>query len=227
MVDFLCIGAQKSGTTWLYRHLMVHPQIKMPCKELHHWNQDHWWQTDKWLKHFPDREDGVIQGELTPNYCVIDHSRIELLARTCPDVKLFASLRNPVDRTWSAARMFCKDGDYLNWLKTTDGLVMSDYEPWLRRWFRRFSSRQLFVFPFERITESPRSLLYEIARHIGVDPCGFDAIDHESLHKPKHVGLDVPMSPDVERFLRDHFRPKMKSLRPYLRALGVATAWDV
>jgi hypothetical protein len=34
--DFLCIGAQKSGTSWLYRVLMEHPQIFMPpIKELH------------------------------------------------------------------------------------------------------------------------------------------------------------------------------------------------
>jgi hypothetical protein len=35
--DFLGIGAQKSGTTWLYNNLVSHPQIWMtPVKELHH-----------------------------------------------------------------------------------------------------------------------------------------------------------------------------------------------
>ncbi len=35
--DFLGIGAQKSGTTWLYDNLVSHPQIWMPpVKELHH-----------------------------------------------------------------------------------------------------------------------------------------------------------------------------------------------
>jgi hypothetical protein len=34
--DFLCIGAQKSGTSWLYKVLQEHPQIFMPpIKELH------------------------------------------------------------------------------------------------------------------------------------------------------------------------------------------------
>jgi Sulfotransferase family len=33
---FLCIGAQKAGTTWLYRNLAAHPDIWMPpVKELH------------------------------------------------------------------------------------------------------------------------------------------------------------------------------------------------
>lgn len=34
--DFLCIGAQKSGTSWLFKVLQEHPQIFMPpIKELH------------------------------------------------------------------------------------------------------------------------------------------------------------------------------------------------
>jgi hypothetical protein len=37
--DFVGIGAQKSGTTWLYRNLRDHPQIWMPKKEVHYFDQ--------------------------------------------------------------------------------------------------------------------------------------------------------------------------------------------
>ena len=34
--DFIVIGAQKAGTTWLYRNLQIHPQIYLPPeKEIH------------------------------------------------------------------------------------------------------------------------------------------------------------------------------------------------
>lgn len=37
--DFVCIGAQKAGTTWLYDNLSIHPQIWMPpVKEIHFFN---------------------------------------------------------------------------------------------------------------------------------------------------------------------------------------------
>jgi hypothetical protein len=40
--DFLCIGAQKAGTTWLYDNLRSHPQIWLPpVKELHYFNHVH------------------------------------------------------------------------------------------------------------------------------------------------------------------------------------------
>ncbi len=37
--DFIGIGAQKAGTTWLYENFQAHPQIYMPRKELHYFNR--------------------------------------------------------------------------------------------------------------------------------------------------------------------------------------------
>lgn len=37
--DFLCIGAQKAGTTWLYENLRMHPDVWLPpVKELQYFN---------------------------------------------------------------------------------------------------------------------------------------------------------------------------------------------
>jgi hypothetical protein len=37
--DFLCIGAQKAGTTWLYLNIRQHPDVWMPpVKEIHYFN---------------------------------------------------------------------------------------------------------------------------------------------------------------------------------------------
>src|ERR1700758_1596004 len=38
--DFLCVGAQKSGTSWLYRQLDLHPDFWIPpLKELHYFDE--------------------------------------------------------------------------------------------------------------------------------------------------------------------------------------------
>ena len=38
--DFICIGAQKAGTTWLYENLNGHPDVWMPpVKEFHYFNR--------------------------------------------------------------------------------------------------------------------------------------------------------------------------------------------
>jgi hypothetical protein len=38
--NFICIGAQKAGTTWLYNNLLQHPQVALlPLKELHYFDE--------------------------------------------------------------------------------------------------------------------------------------------------------------------------------------------
>ena len=37
--DFIGIGAQKAGTTWLARNLAPHPEIHMPRKEVHYFDR--------------------------------------------------------------------------------------------------------------------------------------------------------------------------------------------
>ena len=38
--DFLCIGAQKAGTTWLFENLNGHPEMWLPpVKEVHYFNR--------------------------------------------------------------------------------------------------------------------------------------------------------------------------------------------
>ena len=34
---FFCVGAQKSGTSWLNRYLRSHPDVHLPARELHYW----------------------------------------------------------------------------------------------------------------------------------------------------------------------------------------------
>jgi hypothetical protein len=47
--DFICIGAQKAGTTWLDRNLRRHPRLWLPpIKELQYFNQLHLPETRKW-----------------------------------------------------------------------------------------------------------------------------------------------------------------------------------
>jgi hypothetical protein len=56
--DFLCVGAQKAGTSWLYRQLNSHPDFWMPpIKELRYFDQmSHSRHPDSWRK-APSRDE--------------------------------------------------------------------------------------------------------------------------------------------------------------------------
>ncbi len=105
---FVIIGAQKSATRWLRKNLGEHPDVFTPRSELHFWNRE-----DRVMKlgldWYRDQFNGwngePIVGEATPGYMIWRHQPERVAARMkkfCPDARLIALLRNPIDRANSA-----------------------------------------------------------------------------------------------------------------------------
>lgn len=111
-VDFLGIGSQKCGTTWLHSQMSCHPQIAFPQgKEFHHWDADQNPDAHRWASALQPSSrstpDGrrVVTGEITPAYAILPLQHIRAIRDRCPDIRIFITLRNPVERAWSAALM--------------------------------------------------------------------------------------------------------------------------
>jgi hypothetical protein len=103
--DFVIIGAQKCGTTSLYRLLVKHPHVEPAAtKELHYFDS-HFDKGTEWYRRcFPQPrwKDGrrTITGEATPSY--LSRPDVpEKMAEVVPGARLIVLLRNPVDRTYS------------------------------------------------------------------------------------------------------------------------------
>jgi hypothetical protein len=123
--DFLVIGAAKSGTTSLFDWMCQHPAIMRPTtdgrprKELGYFDFQFHLRTDWYRAHFPlerDRRQFVqrhghpfLTGEATASY-LSDHWVPKRVAGLLPDVKLIVTLRNPVDRAYSAFQMSRREG---------------------------------------------------------------------------------------------------------------------
>jgi hypothetical protein len=107
--DWLCIGAQKAGTTSLYYYLIEHPDVAPAFAEEVHFFDHHWPDVDWYRANFPLalrrswrklRGRGSAVGESTPYY--LFHPAVaERVRQTVPDVRLLVLLRDPVDRAYS------------------------------------------------------------------------------------------------------------------------------
>ena len=98
--DFVIVGAQKSGTSLLYRLLTRHPLVEPAAtKELHFFDNNFSEGLSWYGWHFPHRkykgDRKTVSGEATPSY-LFDPLVPERMAKTVPDAKLIALLRNPV-----------------------------------------------------------------------------------------------------------------------------------
>jgi hypothetical protein len=104
--DFLGIGAQKSGTTWLYENLRIHSQLYLPkTKEIHFFDWYFYKSINWYYKHFENAEISQVKGEITPSYSILSEDKIRLIHAINPRLKIILLLRNPIERTWSQAVM--------------------------------------------------------------------------------------------------------------------------
>jgi hypothetical protein len=102
--NFIIIGAQRCGTTSLYRYLTQHPNIRSSTKkEIHYFDVNYqkglWW----YRMHFPlktSSRENFVTGEASPYYLFHPHVP-KRITQVLPKVKLIALLRNPVDRAIS------------------------------------------------------------------------------------------------------------------------------
>ena len=101
MIDFIGLGAQKAGTSWVYACLYEHPEIHAPIKELHFFSRDRFSKGKDWYEsHFSHRKEGQKVGEFSTSY-LYSKETPERIKELYPEVKLIAIVRNPVTRAYS------------------------------------------------------------------------------------------------------------------------------
>jgi hypothetical protein len=99
---FLIIGAQRSGTTSLYRYLAKHPRVApaWPSKGVHYFDLEPQRSLRWYRAHFPRASRGLISGEGAPYY-LFHPLAAERVARALPGVRAIVMLRDPVERAHS------------------------------------------------------------------------------------------------------------------------------
>lgn len=107
--DFLIVGTQKGGTTSLHAYLKEHPGILAPegPKEFHFFDVYRDRGLNWYLSQFPTRiaARGRLTFEATPDY--MEHpGALADIRRTLGRPRLIAVLRDPVERAFSAWRMW-------------------------------------------------------------------------------------------------------------------------
>ena len=109
--DFLVVGAQRSGTTSMFKTLAQHPQVAKPFlrKGVHFFDKNYDEGLDWYRGHFPVHATSRLRrpgrarpltGESSPYY-MFHPLAGERLARDLPGVRLLVLLRDPVERAYS------------------------------------------------------------------------------------------------------------------------------
>ncbi len=196
--NFLVIGAQKSGSTWLNFNLSEHPDVYMYPHEIHFFDQK--MNFDKginwYLKHFSQASKFKAIGETTPAYLWVEHALKDHpkhltnihqnIYQLFPDIKLILILRNPVHRAISAVNHYIKKGnlspflDIDNFLLNENGnKYLSDlrynvinrghYATQIKAYRKYFDAKQMLILIFEEdILQTPEKGLEKVCDFLGI-----------------------------------------------------------
>lgn len=118
--NFLIIGAQKAGTSWLAGKLRQHPDVYMPEYEIHYFDKDlHFAKGIAWYEsHFSRVGKETAIGEKTPDYLWANGIGVEghlpdvhrNIFEALPQANLIVSLRNPAERVISVVNHIMGSG---------------------------------------------------------------------------------------------------------------------
>lgn len=197
--NFVIIGAQKAGTTSLYRYLYGHPDVHMSrVKETdffvaeRNWSRGLGWYEDQ----FDEAGGALAIGEASTTYSMYPHYRdvARRLTDTLPDVKLVYVLRDPVERARSdyvhyryppaaqSRRFFDREHLPIDQalLENPIYLDTSRYAMQIEQYLEYLDRDRILVITTEQLAEQRTRTMDEVFSFIGVDPArGSNRFDDE------------------------------------------------
>lgn len=221
--DFLGIGAQKAGSSWLWENLRCHPDLFLPDqKELHFFDRRYHRSLRSYAAKFQGCGDRM-KGEITPAYGTLPRDRIALIHSLMPDLRIVLLIRDPVERAWSHALMHLLDkqqvrsyedadpAEFYAHFTSEDSRGKGAYLRILDNWTSFYPADQVFVGFFEDIRERPEALFREVLDHLGV-PGAPDSVDFP-FRRIVNQGRGASMPTEYRSLLKQLYQGELEQLR--------------
>ncbi|TAF51264.1 MAG: hypothetical protein EAZ61_11010 [Oscillatoriales cyanobacterium] len=237
--NFLILGAQKAGTSSLFKYATQHPQIIPPLrKEIEFWSLRMQRGLDWYLSQFPAIPPGdltYLSGEACPGY--LDHDQSAQRVRdNFPDIKLVVILRNPVERAYSHYnhwrrrqqetldfetaihakfdRLTSGSNNIIDekqlWNSPHDYLARGIYIVFLKHWMSIFPRDRFLVLSSDQLNTNPQATLSQLFEFLGLPN---SAIQADLRH---NVGTYSPLSGTLRHRLEEFYAPYNHELEAFL-----------
>ncbi|HEX4799413.1 MAG TPA: sulfotransferase domain-containing protein [Candidatus Paceibacterota bacterium] len=210
-IDFIGIGAQRTGTSWVYACLYEHPDICAPVKEIHFFSRPRYAEGLAWYEaHFKRCGEGKKKGEFSTSYLYDEHTPARI-HQSYPETKIVAILRNPIARAYSQYGNDIKAGTIPETCSfeehyRTDKSVLEQgrYAEQLKRYEALFPHTHMLVLIHEDARKDPQAYIQSIYRFLEVDDTFVPSMLYDTINNtrvPKYIGVERGMHVCAE-FLR-------------------------
>lgn len=196
LIDFIGIGAPRSGTGWLTNIMRAHPEICISePKEIRYFNHDQILSSRQskfknknqpslnenfskpllwYFNHFRHCKKRKIKGEFTPYY-LYDKKAPSRIKHIFPEIKLIVCLRNPIDRAYSHYWML-KGSSSIESITFEEAIKkeifyidMGFYSRQLKRYLEFFEREQILILLLDDIQSHPREEIKKVQLFLDVN----------------------------------------------------------
>ncbi|HEX7135003.1 MAG TPA: sulfotransferase domain-containing protein [Iamia sp.] len=197
--DLVYIGPDKAGSTWLHQVLRWHPEVYAPeVKELFFFDRYHHRGPDWYRSHYAAcPADAAVVADVTHDYLFDPAVPARMQVLLGDDVRLMVTLREPVDRAWSAYHFMVRQGrvreSFAEAVRTVPELLdHGRYATHLRPFLAVFGRDQIFTPRFDQLTEAPDRFAADLFAFLGIAPLEVPAELHEKqlrIAQPRSFGV--------------------------------------
>jgi hypothetical protein len=208
--NFFIVGAAKAGTTSLHAYLSKHPQVFMSERKEPHYFA--WFELQpqfdafmppirdpkEYQKLFLGSEGRKAVGEASPSY-LCDRDAARRIKDAVPHAKIIISVRNPVQRAYSAYLMEFHGGHETlpfkealeadrprpkRWGYAFQYVELGLYTEQIERYYAAFGRANVLVILFEDLIRNTAFVMQQVARFLEIDPNAFPESAFEQVHNP-------------------------------------------
>jgi hypothetical protein len=172
--NFLYIGVSKAGSSWIYEILREHPEVFVPAaKDIQFFDRYYGKGIDWYLSFFEPGKGKKAVGEVAHDYFLSGQNAVRI-KKHLPDVRMFCSLREPVDQTLSTFLyrknvVLDKEITFEQFAFQEEVLHLCDYYYNLLPFYRTFPRDNILVLFFDDLKTAPALFAKRIYEFLQVD----------------------------------------------------------
>lgn len=172
--NFLYVGPDKAGSTWLADVLDAHPDVCVAAAKDTYFFTDGYDHGLAWYAgQFRGGRGARVVAEVCHDY-LFSADACRRIARHLPDVRLMLCLRKPSDRAFSAYLHACKHGLYRGSfeqaIRDVDVLVdHGRYATYLRPYLAAFGRDRIYVGVFDALRSDPQRFSDQLFEWLGIE----------------------------------------------------------
>ena len=172
--NFLYVGPDKAGSSWLHEMLIKHPDVYLtPAKDLYFFDRYYDRGLEWYASQFRDARDEAVVGEVCQDY-LFHPDAADRIHETLGPVRIMVSLRDPVERAWSSYLYMRKHGigpaTFAEALRSRPELLEHGrYATGLDRFLAHVPREMVHVALFDDLAADPQAFIDSVTGFLGID----------------------------------------------------------